>query len=203
MRDTDNEPKYVSGRHRKDNPYFGRHRSEELRAAARRAVARPAAAVLLVSMGVASFTIAGASVPDPGIATPANQAALDNHRRRADEAASRSLGRTPSPSTSPSASPTASPAPKPSGTSPKPTRTTTKTKPSRTATVRTSTTRSTPPKPVGGLSQRQMNHAATIVRVGQELDLPKRAYVIAIATALQESSLRNLANSYYPESLDM
>ncbi|HEX5997663.1 MAG TPA: hypothetical protein VFY84_21195 [Jiangellales bacterium] len=57
------------------------------------------------------------------------------------------------------------------------------------------------PQPVGGLTQTQMNHAAVIVRVGQQLQMQQRAYVIAIATALQESSLRNLANQAVPESL--
>jgi hypothetical protein len=64
--------------------------------------------------------------------------------------------------------------------------------------------RATPPlnpKPVAGLSQAQMNHARTIVVVGQQLKLPKRAYVVAVATAMQESNLRNLANSGLPDSL--
>ena len=38
----------------------------------------------------------------------------------------------------------------------------------------------------------QLQHAATINAVGLRLDLPARARVIALATALQESSLRNL-----------
>lgn len=38
----------------------------------------------------------------------------------------------------------------------------------------------------------QLQHAATINAVGLRLDLPERARVIALATALQESSLRNL-----------
>lgn len=57
-----------------------------------------------------------------------------------------------------------------------------------------------PPAPVGGLDQRQMEHAATIVRVGQELGLPERAYVVALATAMQESTMRVLASSVLPES---
>lgn len=57
--------------------------------------------------------------------------------------------------------------------------------------------------PVGGLSQRQMDHAATIVAMGQRAGLPERAYVVAIATALQESNLRNLANPRLPQSLDL
>jgi hypothetical protein len=57
-----------------------------------------------------------------------------------------------------------------------------------------------PPKPVGGLNRRQMAHAATIVRVGQELGLPRRAYVVALATALQESNLKVLASTAIPKS---
>lgn len=38
----------------------------------------------------------------------------------------------------------------------------------------------------------QMNHASTIVLLGVERDLPARAGSIAIATAIQESKLRNL-----------
>jgi len=58
------------------------------------------------------------------------------------------------------------------------------------------------PEPVGGLNQRQMEHAAVIVRVGQEMGLPKYAYVIAIATALQESYLRVLASDRIPKSFN-
>jgi hypothetical protein len=46
-----------------------------------------------------------------------------------------------------------------------------------------------------------MANAAVIVAVGRELGLPRRAYVIAVACALQESSLRNLASANVPESL--
>ena len=56
--------------------------------------------------------------------------------------------------------------------------------------------------PVGGLSQRQMDHAATIVAVGQRVGMPEEAYVIAVATALQESNLLNLANPAWPESFE-
>lgn len=45
-----------------------------------------------------------------------------------------------------------------------------------------------------------MNNAATIVSVGKQLTLPTRACVIAVATALQESSLLNLANWSVPKS---
>ncbi|MBX6752439.1 MAG: hypothetical protein IRY85_22725 [Micromonosporaceae bacterium] len=57
-----------------------------------------------------------------------------------------------------------------------------------------------PPAPVAGLDQAQMNNAWTIVRTGQAMGLPARAYVIAVATAMQESQLRNLASTRIPES---
>jgi hypothetical protein len=59
------------------------------------------------------------------------------------------------------------------------------------------------PEPVGGLSTVQMAYASTIVSVGRQLQLPSRAYIVAIATALQESKLLNLANWGLAESLDV
>jgi hypothetical protein len=56
-------------------------------------------------------------------------------------------------------------------------------------------------KPVGGLTQAMMDHAVAIVEVSQDMNLPQRAAVIAMVTALQESHLRNLANSTVPASL--
>lgn len=58
-----------------------------------------------------------------------------------------------------------------------------------------------PPKPVAGLDQQQMNNAATIVKVGNSMNIPTKGKIVAIATALQESKLRNLANSNVPASL--
>lgn len=47
---------------------------------------------------------------------------------------------------------------------------------------------------VGGFSDRQVRNAATIVSVGQDMKMPPRAWVIAVATASQESRLSNLAS---------
>jgi hypothetical protein len=44
----------------------------------------------------------------------------------------------------------------------------------------------------GGWSSEQMANAAVIVAVGAELRVPPRGWVIALATAMQESTLRNL-----------
>ncbi|MFJ8581886.1 M23 family metallopeptidase [Micromonospora sp. NPDC093277] len=47
----------------------------------------------------------------------------------------------------------------------------------------------------------QLRNAAVIIEVGQDMKLPARGWVIALATAMQESALRNLANSTVPASL--
>ena len=51
----------------------------------------------------------------------------------------------------------------------------------------------TVPAPVGGLTQAEMNNAVAIIDVARQLNLPRRAAVVGIATALQESHLRSLA----------
>ncbi len=45
-----------------------------------------------------------------------------------------------------------------------------------------------------GLSAEQRANAATIVSVGRALGVPERGLVVALAAAMQESSLRNLPN---------
>jgi murein DD-endopeptidase MepM/ murein hydrolase activator NlpD len=45
---------------------------------------------------------------------------------------------------------------------------------------------------ISSLSAEQVRNAAIIIQVGQERNVPPRGWVIAIATALQESGLRNL-----------
>lgn len=70
--------------------------------------------------------------------------------------------------------------------------------------VRATPRRPSPPPAapnVPGLSREQARNAAQIVQAGRERDLPRRALVVAIATALQESTLRNLANPTVPASL--
>src|SRR3546814_4028995 len=46
-------------------------------------------------------------------------------------------------------------------------------------------------------------NAAVIIKVGQDMKVPARGWVIALATAMQESALRNLANSTVPASLTL
>jgi hypothetical protein len=50
---------------------------------------------------------------------------------------------------------------------------------------------------------KQLGYVVTIYNTGRHLGLPQRAAVVAIATALQESYLRNLANRNVPASLDL
>ena len=47
----------------------------------------------------------------------------------------------------------------------------------------------------------QLRNAAVIIKVGQDMKVPARGWVIALATAMQESGLRNLANSSVRASL--
>lgn len=148
---------------------------------------RGATAVALVSIGIGPLALAGGSEPArPTVAGAVAHELTD----RQDSAASRSLRRDAAPAASPGRAGTPPPATNP----PSKPSTAPKAKPTPTKTV---------PAPVGHLTRRQMDHAAVIVRVGQQMGMPKRAYVVAIATALQESYLRNLANWYYPDSLDL
>ncbi|TDC77855.1 hypothetical protein E1193_21805, partial [Micromonospora sp. KC606] len=62
--------------------------------------------------------------------------------------------------------------------------------------------RPTRPRPVAGLTQTQMDNAKVIVDVGVGMGVPKRGLVIAVATAIQESNLYNLASEVLPESFD-
>jgi hypothetical protein len=60
----------------------------------------------------------------------------------------------------------------------------------------------TKPAPVAGLSPTAMDNAVAVIEAGRELNLPKRAFLVAITTTLQESQLRNLANTGVPESMN-
>ncbi|GIG63338.1 hypothetical protein Lfu02_77100 [Longispora fulva] len=48
--------------------------------------------------------------------------------------------------------------------------------------------------PVGPWSSEQVSNAATITATGQRLRVPPRGWIIAVATAMQESALRNLGD---------
>ena len=49
-----------------------------------------------------------------------------------------------------------------------------------------------PGQPVAGFTNEQLANATAIVAAGDEMGVPQRAQVIAVATAMQESGLRNL-----------
>jgi cell wall-associated NlpC family hydrolase len=55
-------------------------------------------------------------------------------------------------------------------------------------------TATTPDATPAGLTAEQAGNAAVIIGVGQRMNIPARGWVIAIATALQESGLRNLGD---------
>ncbi|MFY1622251.1 hypothetical protein ACN268_03500 [Micromonospora sp. WMMD735] len=64
------------------------------------------------------------------------------------------------------------------------------------------TTKPVRPRPVAGLTRVQMDNAQVIVAVGVDLGVPRRGLVVAVATAMQESDLHNLASDVLPESYD-
>lgn len=59
------------------------------------------------------------------------------------------------------------------------------------------------PQPVAGLDQAQTNNAYIVIDVARQMGLPERAMVVAIATALQETQLHNLANPKVPASMKL
>ncbi len=56
------------------------------------------------------------------------------------------------------------------------------------------------PGPVAGLTAAQMDNAKAIVRTGRDMGVERRGLIIAVATAMQESNLYNLASGVVPES---
>ena len=50
--------------------------------------------------------------------------------------------------------------------------------------------------PAAGLTQEQLANAQTIVAVGRQLGVPAHGWVVAVATALQESGLKNLPSGH-------
>jgi hypothetical protein len=161
----------VSGRHRKLPERF-----DAVRRIVRSGVQPRVAVVtgLLCCLGLAAGANGVFSTVD------ANNTAMSV--RAENEHASRSQVRVPvAPAAPAKPAPAAKPAPKPAA------------KPAARKVWR--------PRPVAGLSQTQMDNAYRIVEAGKALGLPKQAYVIAVATAMQESKLYNLASSSVPESM--
>ncbi|MGH8876559.1 MAG: hypothetical protein ACRD0P_04325 [Stackebrandtia sp.] len=56
------------------------------------------------------------------------------------------------------------------------------------------------PQPVAGLTTTQMNHAVKVVQIGQAKGISKKGQAVAVATAMQETKLKNLASHTVPES---
>ncbi|MFC0031521.1 peptidase M23 [Micromonospora chaiyaphumensis] len=127
---------------------------------------------------VGGFTQIGAR---PAGDTPNPAASAEMAERAAVDAASRGLARESTAPTTPSASPSSTPS---ATAKPKP-----KAKPKPRRIV-----------PVAGLDQTQMNNAKKIVQAGREMGVPRRGLVIAVATAMQESTLLNYASAVLPES---
>ncbi|SCL31639.1 hypothetical protein GA0074692_3151 [Micromonospora pallida] len=147
----------------------------------RAAVALASAAVC--GLGLVAVVELQADDRSPG--TDRSAASTDLVERAEQEAASRGQVRTPSAPASPS--PSASAVPTPRATTTTPTKKPTPRKP-------------VDPGPVAGLTVAQMNNAKKIVRAGRAMGVPRRALVIAVATAMQESNLYNLASGVVPES---
>ncbi|MEU5906949.1 hypothetical protein ABZ780_21565 [Micromonospora sp. NPDC047467] len=133
-------------------------------------------------LGLAAVATARGVEDTPRPVEPLAEAVADR-AAIADGRASRSLDRDVAPARV-VPTPTASPTPTPTATRKAPKK---PVKPRR-------------PRPVAGLDQAQMDNAKIIVDVGLELKMPRRALVVALATAMQESNLYNLASDVLPES---
>jgi hypothetical protein len=179
------------GRHRLAG--LGRHR--RLRTTATR-IRGSAAAVLLLLAGAVSAATADSptvrNVPDPAELLAERDEALDTTSRSEVRESPRTVpvARADAPSRQPAPAPEPEPEPEPE-------------------TVLAAVEEPEPepepetpsvPAPIGGLGEHQLNHATTIVRVGQEMGLPEQAYVVALAAALQESYLEVYASPVVPES---
>ena len=226
-RTADGDDTDASGRHRRTGAWQPAHRAAAT--ALQRAVAPLLTTAALVGVGAFGL-LSGANGPDrTDPAAGAAPAPTLTVQRVAADSASRSLLhrspelRAPLPSAPlPSASPTPTPPPSPTPPPPSPTPS-----PSKTAAPKPTKAPAPPPppkpapkptkapppkpaprptkhvvKPVAGLNQRQMDNAAAIVKKAQAMGLPKRAMVIGVATAMQESTLYNLASYAVPESLN-
>ncbi len=134
-----------------------------------------ASATCLVATGATGVLLTGSDTPAASADTPPAGASLSvaGLDRTDDNQVSRGSARSPLPvpSASQSTVPSASPAP------------------------------AVPRGPVAGLDQAQTDNAVTIVDVVRRRGLPRRAMVVAVATAMQESDLRNVASTAVPESL--
>ncbi|GAB3239031.1 hypothetical protein GCM10027447_38720 [Glycomyces halotolerans] len=58
------------------------------------------------------------------------------------------------------------------------------------------------PQPVGGLDEAQMANAIAIIEAGRDKGFDRDGWVVALATAMQESKFKNYANVNVPASYD-
>ncbi|MET7418249.1 hypothetical protein [Dactylosporangium sp. NPDC005555] len=173
----------------------GRHAARfRLRAPVPPEIRRYAVITAAVTAIGLSPTLSSSAGPGP---VPVNSAALavDAGRSAADGPASRSRARKPADGAGTVPPPAAKATPAPTKAAPAPSAA----QPASPAAPAAPSP--TVHAPVGGLTQAEMNNAVAIVDVARQLSLPRRAAVVGIATALQESHLRNLANPNLPQSL--
>ncbi|WP_433538115.1 peptidase M23 [Micromonospora sp. CA-249363] len=160
--------------------------ASRLRAYARDLSGRRRAQVALAT-GVVCCLGLGAAVQvrsDAGAQSREKTSGVELAERVEQQAASRALDRSAVPSATPSASTT----PADPDVTPR-ARKIVPAKPTR-------------PAPVAGLDEDQMENAQAIVRTGRKMGIPRRGLVIAVATAMQESNLYNVASGVLPESQD-
>ena len=147
-----------------------------------------AVAGLLVCFGIAAATgAAGDHGTAPGAAVTADASRDGSAADRASRGGALAVPAQPPAAAAavpPAAVPPAAPAPAPAAA---PARKPVAPKPKR-------------PAPVYGLSRVQMDNANAIVKAGKKHHMPKKAMVIAVATAMQESKLLNRASDVLPES---
>ncbi|MFF0175594.1 peptidase M23 [Micromonospora profundi] len=165
--------------------------ASRLRAYARDLTGRRRAQVALATGVVCCLGLAAVAQVrdgDAGVATR-DVASSELAQRAEQQSASRGLDRSAAP-TAPAA--TSSATPSPSATT---------ADPDTTARARkVVTAKPTDPAPVAGLDKEQMDNAKVIVRTGRDMGIPRRGLVIAVATAMQESNLYNVASGVLPES---
>ncbi|MEU1396277.1 peptidase M23 [Micromonospora zamorensis] len=165
--------------------------ASRLRAYARDLTGRRRAQVALATGVVCCLGLAAvAQVRDESADAATREGAISNSelaQRAEQQSASRGLDRVAAPSTS-AAVPSTAATPADPDTS----------APARKA----APARPTDPAPVAGLDEDQMENAEAIVRAGRKMGVPRRGLVIAVATAMQESNLYNVASGVLPESQD-
>jgi len=149
------------------------------------------AASVVSCLSLAMFAEVPANSADPAV--PVDRVAVLADRALADQAASRATrGEPAAPETT---DPDTQEQPAPAQPAP----------PAETVPPAEQPTRPAPPVdpgPVAGLTNAQMNNAKAIVRTGRDMQMPRRALIIAVATAMQESNLLNLASGVLPESMN-